>query len=251
MDSQEQLGSPVTPVGILGVLTLSTLPVRSSRLPSIEPLDYSKSILLTSDDYLMQMEKLAAKRNDAARSRDTRKLATKERKRKREEERVLQLQKKKERDEAKAEKARERAYWGEVVSRGWGNDLQACMKSSLPPPPGAYTSIYIGSVPAWCIANQRRQRRMLDLRRGRCSGQESGAGTAGLHEGRRGFVHGPGLHAGDDSHAGWAPMPQFPTLGHPGHPACGPASPMHIEAKAPPPWPEGAGSLLGTPAYLL
>ena len=46
---------------------------------------------------------------------------------------------------------------------------------------------------------------MLDLRRGRCFGQEGGLGTAGLRKDRRGSLHGRGLHAGDDSHVGWAP----------------------------------------------
>jgi hypothetical protein len=92
---------------------------------------------------------------------------------------MLQLQKKKDRDEAKAEKARERAYWVEVAACGWRNELQACMKSSLPPPPGASTSVYIGSVPAWCIANQRRRKMVLDLKRGNSSRPRSNVHRAG------------------------------------------------------------------------
>jgi hypothetical protein len=77
--SQEQPGSPGCLVEIPRVLTLPTLPVRNSRLPSTEPIvDYSKSILLILDSYLTQIEQLAAKRSDAARSRDARKLATEE-----------------------------------------------------------------------------------------------------------------------------------------------------------------------------
>jgi hypothetical protein len=106
-------------------------------------------------------------------------LAIEERKRKREEERIFQVQKKKERDEAKAEKAREKAYWAQVASSGWGNDLQARMKSSLPPPPGAYTSVYVGNVPSWYIANQRRRRMMLGMRRGTCRPRKA-IDTAGL-----------------------------------------------------------------------
>jgi hypothetical protein len=178
--NQEQLASPGG-VGIIpGVLTLPTVPVPSSRPPTSEPLvDYSKSILLTSDAYLTQMEHLAAKRSDAAKSRDARKLATEEWKRKREEERDLLVQKKKERDDAKAEKAREKAYWAQVASSGWRNDLQAHMKSSLPAPPGAYTGVYVGNVPSWCIANQRRRRMMLDMRRG-TSGHRRARDSAGL-----------------------------------------------------------------------
>lgn len=59
---------------------------------STEPLvDYSKSILLTLDAYLRQMEHLSTKRTEVAKSKDARKLATEERKQKREKERVLQV----------------------------------------------------------------------------------------------------------------------------------------------------------------
>jgi hypothetical protein len=109
--SQDQPGSPRCHEQIFGVLMLPTVPVRSSRLTSTEPMvDYSKSILFTSDTYLTQMQHLATKRNEATKSRDAQKLATEERKRKREEERILQVQKKKEHDEAKAHKARETTY---------------------------------------------------------------------------------------------------------------------------------------------
>jgi hypothetical protein len=80
--------------GIPRVLVLPTAPIRTSRPPSTKPIiDYSKSILLTSDAYLSQMQQLAAKRSDVAKSRDARKVATEERKRKHEEERMLQLKK--------------------------------------------------------------------------------------------------------------------------------------------------------------
>jgi hypothetical protein len=213
MGSQEQPASP-RGVGIIpGVLTLPTMPVHSSRPPMKEPLvDYSKSILLTSDAYLTQMEHFAAKQSDAAKSRDARKLATEERKRKHEEERILQVQKKRERDEEKAEKARERAYWAQVASSGWENDLQAHMKSSLPPPPGAYIGVYVGNVPSWCIANQRRRRMMLDMRRGICRpGRATDTtGLSSLHGSRQSslHVHTPG--AINLMQAAWAWGPTSP-----------------------------------------
>jgi hypothetical protein len=64
------------------------------------------------------VETLAARRSEAAKVRDARKLASEERKRKREEDRIVQVQKKKDRDEGKAQKAREKAYWADVASRG-------------------------------------------------------------------------------------------------------------------------------------
>jgi hypothetical protein len=137
------------------VPALSTVPITHSRAPAARPLvDYSKSILLISDDYLRQVESLATKRNDTARGRDAKKVATKERKRKREEERLVQLQKRKERNEVKADKAREKAYWDDIARHGWGNELQALLKSTVPPPPCSYRGVYVGNVPAWCITNQ-------------------------------------------------------------------------------------------------
>jgi hypothetical protein len=58
------------------------------------------------------------------------------------------------------------------------------MKSSLPPPPGAYTCVYVGCVLAWCISNQRRRRMMLDLKRGTTAGPGRDGGTADLLEAR-------------------------------------------------------------------
>jgi hypothetical protein len=175
--------------GILHLLTLPTLPVPRSRHSSSEPIiDYPKSILLTSDAYLAQMEHMSMKRTDAAKAKDACKIASEERKRKREDDKILQLQKKKEREEEKAERAREKAYWVEIADRGWGNELHARMKSSLPPPPGSYRGVYVGSVPAWYITNQRRRRMLLDMRR---AGASSGGGRRqAVHESS--FLHGPG-----------------------------------------------------------
>jgi hypothetical protein len=151
---------------ISGLLSLPTMPISRCRASSTQPLvDYSRSILLTCDEYLKHVETLAARHSEAAKVRDAQKLASEERKRKREEDRIVQVQKKKDRDEGKAQKAREKAYWADVASRGWGNELQARMKSTAPPPPGSYRGVYVGTVPAWCIANQRRRHLMLDLRR--------------------------------------------------------------------------------------
>jgi hypothetical protein len=49
-----------------------------------EPLiDYSKSILMTSDSYIDSLEVLVARRQDATRARETRKLEAEARKRRR------------------------------------------------------------------------------------------------------------------------------------------------------------------------
>jgi hypothetical protein len=102
-------GSEVSPeqLRISGLLILPIVPVTRNRVSTGEPLvDYSKSILLTSDEYLRQVESLAAKRSDASKAKKERKVATEHRKKKREEERLIQLQRKKEREEAKVDKAR-------------------------------------------------------------------------------------------------------------------------------------------------
>jgi hypothetical protein len=136
-------------LGISGMLTLPTVPVTHSRVSTGEPLvDYSKSILLTSDDYLRQVESLAAKRSNANKAKEAEKVATEQRKRKREEERIVQFQRKKECKEAKADKAREKAYWADDASCSWRNELQARLKSNLPPPPDSYIGVYVGTVPA-------------------------------------------------------------------------------------------------------
>jgi hypothetical protein len=76
----------------LGLLTLPTLLVRHYRQTSSEPLiNYSKSILFTSDTYLAQMEKMSAKCTDATKMKDAWKATSDKRKRKREDDRLLQI----------------------------------------------------------------------------------------------------------------------------------------------------------------
>jgi hypothetical protein len=75
-----------------GLLTLPTLLVRRSRQAGSEPfLDYSKYILLTTDEYLMQMEHMCAKRTNVAKAKDAKKVAAEERKRKHEDDRNVQI----------------------------------------------------------------------------------------------------------------------------------------------------------------
>jgi hypothetical protein len=50
---------------------------------------------------------------------------------------------KKHREEEQAAKVGETAYWKDVAARGWGNQLQAVMKSGVAPPPGSYTGVYL------------------------------------------------------------------------------------------------------------
>lgn len=92
------------------VFTLPTVLVNKCKASTSQPLvDYSRSILLTSNEYLRQVETLAAKCTEAAVVKDAQKVAAKECKRKRKKDRVVQVQTKKDCDKAKALKARERA----------------------------------------------------------------------------------------------------------------------------------------------
>ena len=144
---------------------LPSIPIRRSRQAAGEPLiDYSNSIILTSDNYLASMEQVAAKRDSIAKAKEQRKSEAADRKRKREE-KLQRASKKIELNEAKAAKAREKAYWKEVAAKGWGNELQKRMKSGVPPPPGSYQGLYLGSVPAWCISNQRRRKLTIQQKR--------------------------------------------------------------------------------------
>jgi hypothetical protein len=141
-------------------LQLPIVPVSRSRRGTGEgPLiDYSKSILMTSDSYIDSLEVLPARRQDATRARETRKLEAEARKQRREVEKAECEKRKKHREEERAAKAGETAYWKDVAARGWGNQLQAVMKSGVAPPPGSYTGVYLGDLPAWCIQNQRRRK---------------------------------------------------------------------------------------------
>ena len=135
--------------GIGRFLVLPIVPIRSSSRAAAAPLiDYSKSIMLTSDNYLLSMEQLAFKRDEAAKAKEARKLNAQAKKRKNDEAKVERAAKKKQKDEERAAKAREATYWKEVATRGWGDDLQARLKFGLPPPPGSYVGVYCGNVPS-------------------------------------------------------------------------------------------------------
>lgn len=148
--------------------------------------------MLTSNEYLRQVETLAARRSEATKVRDARKLASEERKWKNVRRIELSRLKKKDCDEGKAQNAREKANWADVASRGWGNELQARMKSTALPPHGSYRGEYVGTIPTWCIANQRRCRLMFDLRRwGASSAARRPAGSACMREPDVSGLHAP------------------------------------------------------------
>jgi hypothetical protein len=58
---------------------------------------------------------MSAQRTDAAKAKDTRKVASEERKRKHEEDRLVQMQKKQECEQERSDRAREKAYWAEIA----------------------------------------------------------------------------------------------------------------------------------------
>jgi hypothetical protein len=93
-------------------LQLPIVPVsRFRRGTGEEPLiDYSKSILMTSDSYIDSLEVLAVRRQDATRAREIRKLEAEARKRRREAEKAEREKRKKHREEERAAKARETTY---------------------------------------------------------------------------------------------------------------------------------------------
>lgn len=108
---------------------------------------------------------MAFKGDEAAKAKEARKLNAQAKKRKNDEAKVERAAKKKQKDEERAAKAREATYWKEVAARGWGDDLQARLKSGLPPPPGSYVGVYCGNVPSWCVSNQRRRKFLLNQKR--------------------------------------------------------------------------------------
>jgi hypothetical protein len=137
----------------------------NSQVHRMQPLvDYSRSIIMTSSTYMEQLQQVAAKKEATAQLKEAKKLEAIAKKRKQQEEKLERQIQKKQRDANKAEKKRSDTYWKEVASSGWGNQLQAVMKSNVPPPLGAYKGKYCGLVPVVCIHNQR-QRRFIMLRK--------------------------------------------------------------------------------------
>jgi hypothetical protein len=127
---------------------------RRRRKTREEPLiDYSKSIILTSNDYLQSIEMKAERKEKARKEAELKKLEADKRKDARAAERrqkeAARIQREKDAQAREAFKQK----WSADAIRQAGEHLQWLVKNSPCPPPGAYSAPFCGQLPEICKLN--------------------------------------------------------------------------------------------------
>jgi hypothetical protein len=106
------------------VLPQEDVPVHPPLPTAGEPqVDYSRSYILTSNEFVASLEAKATCRNQLLEEARLRKIAAEESKEKRRLEKLDKERKSKERAAERAAKKREKQYWENVKKNGWGDKL--------------------------------------------------------------------------------------------------------------------------------
>lgn len=164
--------APPTAGGIERFLQLPEIPVQPRRRRSQEqPLvDYSKNILVTSEEYLQAMELKAERKEQARKEAEHRKLEGEKKK----EARVLEKHRKEEEKIQRARDARAREAfaqkWTTKAIREAGERLQWLVKNAPPQASGVEDRRFYGMLPRVCKENMARR---LAIRRAAKSGERS------------------------------------------------------------------------------
>ena len=134
---------------------LLEVPSPAQRRRKQDPIiDYTKSIIMTSEDYLRAMEEKARLKEEAERARQMKKKEAEVTKLRRvEEKRSREAAKKKRQEEAAAKKAfNER--WSAAAVAAAGDELHRRIKAMIPPLPGQYIGKFLTYCPPICRRNQ-------------------------------------------------------------------------------------------------
>jgi hypothetical protein len=138
------------------VLPQEDLPVHAPLPRSSEPqIDYSRSHILTSDEFVASLEAKAARKQAILEDAQVRRTAAKETKEMRRLEKLDKEKRSKLRAEERAASKREREYWEKVKRDGWGNKLHEFIKSSTNQGATPVRTPYNLAVPQVCRYNQK------------------------------------------------------------------------------------------------
>jgi hypothetical protein len=123
-----------------------------------EPLvDYSKSIMLTSEQYLQSMELKAERKEKARREAEVRKLEAEKRKESRAAEKLQKEAEKAQREVDARNREAFKQKWRTNAIRQAGEQLQWLLKNAAPLLPGAYQPPFYGILPQICKTNMARR----------------------------------------------------------------------------------------------
>lgn len=143
------------PTSITRLLTLPDVTV-SRRQRRAEPhVDYSKSIILTSDTYIALMEEKCARKEALEKARAEKKHQREADKKRRAEEKLKEQENKRERELARARKKAFDQIWSPAAVAAYGQSLHDRIRSRELLPPNSFWPPFLGFPPEICRENQR------------------------------------------------------------------------------------------------
>jgi hypothetical protein len=143
------------PSSLSHLLQLPKIVVTPTRRSKTKPLvDYTKSIIMTGDDYIKAMEEKSAQKESFVKEKELRKREAEFSKGKRAEEKIQKEAAKLQRlADADARRAFAKKWSAKAVARV-GKELHQLIKSGAPPPLGAYVDKFLTFCPEICRNNQ-------------------------------------------------------------------------------------------------
>ena len=143
------------PTSITTLLSLPEVTV-SRRQRRAEPhVDYSKSIILTSDTYITLMEEKCARKEASEKAKAEKKQQREADKKRRDEEKLKEQENKRERELARARKKAFDQSWSPAAVAAYGQCLHDRIRSGEPLPPNSFRPPFLGFPPEICRENQR------------------------------------------------------------------------------------------------
>jgi hypothetical protein len=148
-------GQSSPPSSISRFLQLPEVQAGPSRRTTLEPLvDYTKSIIMTSDAYIKAMEDKAARKEVLEKEKQVKKREAELTQGRRAEEKLMKETAKKQRlADVRARRAFAEKWSAKAVAQV-GENLHQLIKSGAPPPPGSYVGKFVTFCPEICLRNQ-------------------------------------------------------------------------------------------------
>lgn len=143
------------PRSITTLLCLPEVTVSRRQRRSEPHVDYSKSIILTSDTYISLMEEKCARKEAVEKARAEKKLQREANKKRRAEEKSKEQENKLERKLARARKKAFDQSWSPAAVAAYGQCLHDRIRSGEPLPPNSFRAPFLGFPPEVCRENQR------------------------------------------------------------------------------------------------
>ena len=131
---------------LLALPEVTVAPSRRRAAPQEALVDYSQSLLMTSEDYVAAMAKKARRREEARVQSDLRRDQAQARRRHKEEEKLRKNAERANREAQKEARLAFKARWTKEAIRQAGERMQQLVKNPPLPAPGDYIAPYLGNL---------------------------------------------------------------------------------------------------------